>query len=238
MTLKVPFSSLDTLTSNPFTRARYPNVAFFLQCNETTGNKVYDSVYHGYLTCSSLSFLSPGLLLPTTAVNAPLTNGSLISPGTKKVLVFSVGDPGTIGTVTYGHATAGNGSRINILLPNPSIYDGAASDAGTAFGGTGLRGLGMSIDVAGNINCFRCLPAEGASGYTLAGTTPTTNVSALNGVQSYMSITNQTSLAGYAVFLFDSLPSDIAQACMWMTHQWARGPNHKVIWPGWLGGAA
>lgn len=40
-------------------------------------------------------------------------------------------------------------------------------------------------------------------------------------------------LYGYAIFEFDTLPSDYAIATLWMAQEWKKG--NRYIWPGWIG---
>ena len=229
MPVYTQYSSLTTEANNKPTQARYPALKHFFQFKETSGTTLTDVITGGTIECTSMTFPAAGAVAPTSGSNKTFNNATLTELGTSKALILQVGEGAAAG-ITYGSASTG--ARINTFAIAPFIHSGSGQDTGTAFGGSGVQGVIMNIDVGGNLITGRCA----STGYTQAGSVATTNVSTLTGFSNVMTMTGMTSLYSSMVWVFDGdVPTDYKAAALWMTYYHQQGNSNKVAYPGWIG---
>lgn len=235
-----PYSALDTEAELAVTTASFPALKHFFQCDEAAGAR-------------SMTDIVGGVVVPTSALTKPdansisanagsvtvsdaaLTSGSWVSPGTKKTILFAVGQFVIASKVWLGSGVGTPALGLSGQTTSCSASNGTTSITGTALTGGAVYGIGMLVDWAGNLTTFEAI-GTGASAYSAKTPVAMTGLSSSGTIPSTVNFNGITSMYGFAVFEFDgALPTDVASAVTWMTNKWITG--EKVIYPGWKGRA-
>lgn len=231
-----PYSALDTEAELAVTAANFPALKHFFQCDEAAGATSISDVIGGVVVptnaltkpdANSISASAGGV----TYADAALTSGSWASPGTKKTILFAVGQFGIASKVWIGNAAATPALGLSGQITSSAATNGSTTILGTALTGGAVYGIGMLVDWAGNLTTFEAI-GTGASAYSAKTPVAMTGLTTSGTIPATVNIVGCTSMYGFAIFEFDgALPTDVASAVTWMTNKWIAG--EKVIYPGW-----
>lgn len=233
-----PYSALDTDAELPATSANFPALKHFFPCNEAAGSLQITDIVGGVIVPTnaltkpdSVSIFASGGNITDSDVT--LTDGAWSAPGTKKTLLFAVGDLGLASKVWMGKASTGAFLGLSGQITTCSISDGTTTKQATALTGGAVYGIGVLIDWT-NITSFEAI-GDGSAAYSAKAPVALSPLAALNSIPAFANFNNiNASLYGFAVFEFaGALPSDVASAVTWMTQNWIAGK--KGIYPGWKG---
>lgn len=221
------------------TAANFPALKHFFKCDEAAGaTSMTDSIGGVVAPTSviakpdaySISPVTPGQNLASAAT---LTAGRWVSPGSKPVLMFAVGQFGAASQLAMGNVSQNNHLYLTGSIVGGQVQDNAGlSITATALTGGAVYGIGMYYDGT-NLTSFEC-KADGTTAYSAKTPVAMTGWTSVGTISSLFSNTSVTSHYGFAVFHFTTaLPGDIRSAVTWMTAQWKAG--NKAIYPGWAG---
>lgn len=242
--------AFSTIVSDPVSLTDYPSLKHYFPFNETSGSTLTDIA--GGLIIDDASHtpvvVNTDYTLNTVVTKSVIVSGTVLSPGTKKVIVLMAGKPGsTAGTCRFGTTSDGTFQGFSATAASasatPKVADGSNITTGIVTGTAGLAGTGTQLQARCLLLDFGTDGTAGTFGITQADYDGTTWVQraavSLATMTGITSITQVCSIAGTSlpyfiqVYYFNSIPADYKAATLWAFEQAKLGK--KSPYPGWKG---
>lgn len=232
-----PLSSVNLAV----TKENFPACYHFWPCTESNDDTTLTDVVGGVVTGAIDIQNANGVSLSSqqAGAGAPLTEGTLVSPGSKITIMFVVGNFGQeAGLMSIGAAPGQGGTGSLQILGISDRYQASdAIDVVASLGGNflnAIEGHALVYQPGASVH-GRLITA--ANAYSLDGIEETIGVPTTNDINQSTAFGNSIAaswvhdLHGCAVFYFDALPDDLEVALQWMKAEWLKG--NKSIYPGW-----